>query len=76
MVLHWLNDPAAFLRNIKKCLAPHSRVIVVIPNITYYRFRIAYCFGKFPPISLSHKNFQVPREVEDLFVATDYKVEK
>ena len=67
MVLHWLSEPHEFLRQAKDMLSPAGRLIVVVPNITYYRQRIAYLFGKFPPISLSHKNFQVPAEVEQMF---------
>lgn len=67
MVLHWLDEPPRFLEQAKKVLSESGRLLVVIPNITYYRFRLAYLFGKFPPISLSHKNFQVPAEVEQMF---------
>ncbi len=76
MVLHWLNDPAAFLKKAKEKLTPGGRLLVVVPNITYYRFRIAFLLGRFPPISLSHKNFQVPREVEQMFDDTGFQIER
>jgi SAM-dependent methyltransferase len=76
MVLHWLNNPAAFLKQAKEKLTSDGRLLVVVPNITYYRFRIAYLLGQFPPISLSHKNFQVPREVEQMFDNTGFQIER
>lgn len=76
MVLHWLDEPLKFLEQAKNILSKNGRLIVVIPNITYYKFRFAYLFGKFPPISLSHKNFQVPTEVEKMFHKAGFIVEK
>ncbi len=76
MVLHWLDEPLAFLNQARTMLTETGRLIVVIPNITYYKFRLAYLFGKFPPISLSHKNFQVPAEVEQLFAEAALEIEK
>jgi tRNA A-37 threonylcarbamoyl transferase component Bud32/2-polyprenyl-3-methyl-5-hydroxy-6-metoxy-1,4-benzoquinol methylase len=76
MVLHWLDDPCKFLRQAKVKLGEQGRLLVVIPNITFYRYRIAYLFGKFPPISLSHKNFQVPAEVEHMFRKSGFNIER
>jgi len=76
MLLHWLNNPHEFLCQAKDNLSPQGRLIVVIPNITFYRYRIAYLFGQFPPISSSHKNFQTPEEVEQMFEKAGLKVEK
>jgi SAM-dependent methyltransferase len=76
MILHWLTEPLRFLKQAKDVLTTGGRLIVVIPNITYYKFRIAYLFGKFPPISLSHKSFQVPAEVERMFHEAGLIVEK
>jgi len=76
MVLHWLDDPEKFIRNIPKNLSPNGRVVVVIPNITNYHYRIGFLFGAFPPISPSHKNFQTPREVEQMFKNTDCLIEQ
>jgi 2-polyprenyl-3-methyl-5-hydroxy-6-metoxy-1,4-benzoquinol methylase len=76
MVLHWLSKPDVFLCQAKDKLSPQGRLIVVIPNITFYRYRIAYLFGHFPPISLSHKNFQTPAEVEQMFEKSALKIER
>lgn len=76
MVLHWLNKPHEFLCQAKDNLSPQGRLIVVIPNITFYRYRIAYLFGRFPPISLSHKNVQTAAEVEQMFETAGLKIEK
>jgi SAM-dependent methyltransferase len=76
MVLHWLDDPGQFLRQAKTKLTQNGRLLVVIPNIVLYRYRIAYLFGKFPPISLSHKNFQVPKEVEQMFKNAGFNIER
>lgn len=76
MVLHWLDDPGQFLRQAKTKLTQRGRLLVVIPNIALCRYRIAYLFGKFPPISLSHKNFQVPKEVEQMFKNAGFSIEE
>lgn len=76
MLLHWLDDPREFLCKAKTKLSPQGHLVVVIPNITFYRYRIACLFGKFPPISLSHKNFQVPAEAEQMFHKADLSIEK
>jgi SAM-dependent methyltransferase len=64
MILHWLAEPDLFLDRARAALNPGGKLIIVIPNITYYRHRLAFLRGTFPPISLSHKNFQTPAEVE------------
>lgn len=76
MILHWLDEPVAFLEQARNALTNNGKLIIVVPNITYYRFRLAYLFGRFPPISLSHKNFQVPSEVEQMFQEAGLVVEK
>lgn len=76
MVLHWLDDPEQFLRRAKASLTATGKLIVIIPNITYYRYRLKYLFGHFPPISASHRNFQTPAEVEHLFMLSGYKINK
>ena len=76
MVLHWLDDPSEFLCRAKDKLSQQGHLFVVIPNIIFYRYRVAYLFGKFPPISLSHKNFQVPAEVERMFQNAGFSIEQ
>jgi 2-polyprenyl-3-methyl-5-hydroxy-6-metoxy-1,4-benzoquinol methylase len=76
MVLHWLTDPLKFLRQAKGMLSPGGSMLVVIPNITFYRYRIGYLFGRFPPISRSHKNFQAPSEVEQMFREAGLRIER
>ena len=76
MVLHWLKDPEDFLRKAVCSLTPRGRLFVNIPNITNYKFRIGFLFGKFPTVSLSHKNFQTPIECERMFLAAGYVIEK
>jgi 2-polyprenyl-3-methyl-5-hydroxy-6-metoxy-1,4-benzoquinol methylase len=75
MVLHWLNDPEDFLRRSAARLTPDGRIFANIPNITNYRYRIGFLFGKFPTVSLSHKNFQTPTECEAMFAAAGYRIE-
>lgn len=76
MVLHWLDNPQKFLEDSKKHLTPQGRLYVVIPNITNYRYRIGFLFGKFPPISPSHKNFMTPKECEAIFKRAGYTIQK
>ena len=75
-VLHWLDNPAEFLLDVKNSLKADGLFITVIPNITFYRYRLQFLFGKFPKISLSHKNFQVPREVVEMFSLGGFRVVK
>ena len=74
MILHWLSDPPLFLSRVKAALRSDGYFLVVIPNITYYRFRLAFLLGRFPPISLSHRNFQTPREFEQMVVACGCRI--
>jgi 2-polyprenyl-3-methyl-5-hydroxy-6-metoxy-1,4-benzoquinol methylase len=76
MVLHWLDDPEKFIRTIDQYLSPTGRLVVVIPNITNYHYRIGFLFGKFPPISPSHKNFQTPCEVEQMIEKAHCRIEQ
>ena len=76
MIVHWLDDPGGFLVQATGHLKERGRLIVVIPNITYYPYRIAYLFGKFPPISLSHTNFQTPAEFEDMAASRGLRIEQ
>jgi 2-polyprenyl-3-methyl-5-hydroxy-6-metoxy-1,4-benzoquinol methylase len=75
MVLHWLANPEKFLRDAERSLTPNGRIFVNIPNITNYHYRIGFLFGKFPTVSLSHKNFQTPAECEEMFAAAGYRIE-
>jgi SAM-dependent methyltransferase len=76
MVLHWLDDPEGFLRAAARSLTARGRLVVVIPNVTNYRYRLAFLFGKFPEISLSHKNIMTPPECEAMFRAAGYVIER
>ena len=76
MVLHWLDDPKAFLENARSSLSPEGGLVVIVPNITHYRYRIKYLFGHFPEISPSHKNFQTPTEYEAMFRQAGYQIVK
>ena len=76
MVLHWLDDPAGFLKGARKHLTPRGRLVVAVPNVAYYGYRIRFLFGEFPKISLSHKNVMTPPEVEELFRRAGYRIEE
>jgi len=76
MVLHWLNEPETFLSNCKPSINENGGLVVIIPNITHYRYRIKYVFGEFPPISPSHKNFQTPAECEIMFEKAGFNIVK
>jgi SAM-dependent methyltransferase len=75
MVLHWLDDPEQFLRQSLGRLTGNGRLIVVIPNITNYRYRLDLLVGRFPPISPSHKNFMTPPECESMFRRAGAEIE-
>src|SRR5438874_7347151 len=65
-VMHWLIDPGQFLDRLHERIAPAGKLLVLIPNITNYHHRLRFLFGKFPPVSPSHKNFQTPAEFEQM----------
>ena len=65
-VMHWLIDPGQFLDRLQKRIAADGKLLVLIPNITNYHHRLRFLFGKFPPVSPSHKNFQTPAEFEKM----------
>ena len=75
MVLHWLDDPEQFLRQSLDRLTVSGRLMVVIPNITNYRYRLDLLIGRFPPISPSHKNFMTPPECEAMFRRAGAEIE-
>lgn len=76
MILHWFDRPWEYLASARQRLAPSGKLIVVIPNITNYHFRIGFLFGKFPPISPSHKNFQTPAEFEAMVAEHGWRIER
>jgi SAM-dependent methyltransferase len=57
-IVHHLADPIGFLGHVRKNLVQNGWFIGVIPNICYYHHRLKFLFGKFPPISGAHVNFQ------------------
>jgi len=73
-VLHHLKSPEAFLEEAKGLLADNGCLVVAIPNITYYIYRWGFIFGKFPPISPAHANFQTPAEVENMLRCVGYRI--
>jgi len=75
-VLHWLDRPADFLQQARELLAPGGRLVINIPNITHVKYRIQFLFGRFPQISLSHKNFQTPREFETMARRCGFRIER
>ena len=57
-IIHHLQDPARFVEHVRESLKDKGWFIGVIPNICYYHHRLKFLFGKFPPISGAHVNFQ------------------
>lgn len=75
-IIHHLDSPEGFLTEVERVLAPEGAFVVAIPNITYYRYRIGFLFGRFPPVSLAHKNFQTPLEFERMVEECGFAIEK
>jgi SAM-dependent methyltransferase len=65
-VLHWLENPGLFLDQARQALSPGGRLVLLVPNITNYHHRLRFLFGVYPPVSLSHRNFQTPGELEEM----------
>ncbi|MEM7387329.1 MAG: class I SAM-dependent methyltransferase [Verrucomicrobiota bacterium] len=76
MVLHWLDDPGGFLEVAAKRLTGRGRLYVIIPNVVNYRHRIDLLRGRFPKISLSHRNIMTPPEVEAMIRMHGLKIEQ
>ena len=73
-IIHHLEAPERYLDAVKRALAPGGVLVAAIPNITYYRYRLGFLAGKFPPISLAHRNFQTPLEFEAMAAASGLDV--
>ncbi len=67
-IIHHLADPVGFLGHVRKNLSRNGWFIGVIPNICYYHHRLKFLFGKFPPISGAHVNFQTGPTFEKMVV--------
>jgi SAM-dependent methyltransferase len=67
-IVHHLTDPVNFLEHLRKNLRINGWFVGVIPNICYYHHRIKFLFGKFPPISGAHVNFQTGPSFEKMVV--------
>jgi SAM-dependent methyltransferase len=76
MILHWLDVPEDFLRAAQSRLKPGGRLVVNVPNITHLKYRWQFLWGRFPTISLSHKNFQAPHEVEAMIRSCGFQIER
>ena len=57
-------------------LTPRGRLLIVVPNITNYHYRMRFLFGQFPKISLSHKNVMTPPEVEKMIFRAGLEIER
>lgn len=77
MIIHHLEDPLSFLKQVRDRLAPNGLFLVVHPNISYYKFRLDYLFkGRFPPISSAHRIFLPPHELRALLGCANFEIIK
>jgi 2-polyprenyl-3-methyl-5-hydroxy-6-metoxy-1,4-benzoquinol methylase len=63
MILHHLDDPRTFLRAARAQLDPDGLLLLVHPNLVYFKHRLRLLAGDFPRYSTSHRNFIVPRRL-------------
>jgi 2-polyprenyl-3-methyl-5-hydroxy-6-metoxy-1,4-benzoquinol methylase len=75
-VLHWLDRPDLFLDQVHARLTKGGSLLIVIPNITLMSYRLDFLRAKFPPLSLSHRNFQTPAEFETMANQQGWKVDQ
>jgi SAM-dependent methyltransferase len=73
-IIHHLEAPERYLAAVRRALAPGGVLVAAIPNIIYYRYRLGFLAGKFPPISLAHRNFQTPLEFEAMVTGSGFDV--
>ena len=73
-VLHHIDEPGGFLVQLRAALESHGYLILTIPNIVTLQNRLSFLAGRFPKLSLSHKNFMTPHETAELLRRSGYKV--
>jgi 2-polyprenyl-3-methyl-5-hydroxy-6-metoxy-1,4-benzoquinol methylase len=74
MVLHHIVRPDVLLEQLKNALEPGGILVLTIPNIVTLKNRVRMLRGKLPKMSLSHRNFQTPKEVAELMERKGLKV--
>jgi SAM-dependent methyltransferase len=65
-IIHHLGKPASFIEQVRDVLLDNGWFIGVIPNICYYRHRLKYLFGKFPPVSSAHVTLQTGPDFQQM----------
>ena len=73
-IIHHLNDPRLFIEQVKQILKEDGWFMGVIPNICYYRHRLKFLMGKFPPISGAHVNFQTGPDFQNMVTGAGFSL--
>lgn len=74
MILHHLDDPRVFLRAAHERLDANGTLLVVHPNLIYYKHRLRLLSGRFPKFSTSHRNFIVPKDLREILSECGFSV--
>lgn len=75
-IVHHMEDPALFIRRVRDVIKTGGWFMGIIPNICYYHHRLKFLFGKFPPISQAHVNFQTGPDFERMVTAEGFRLHK
>src|SRR3954447_4742746 len=78
-VLGHLKNPAAVLRQVRRCLTPDGFAIVCLPNVAHASVRLALLSGVFPntgtgPLDGSHLQFFTRESLNALFDECGYSI--
>lgn len=74
MILHHLDDPRIFLQAARERLDPGGILLIVHPNLVYFKHRLRLLSGKFPKYSTSHRNFIAPRALSAMLRESGFTI--
>ena len=75
-IIHHLEDPVTFIKQVRKIIKDNGWLMGVIPNICYYHHRIKFLLGEFPPISGAHINFQTGSDFQEMVNREGFRLQK
>ena len=75
-IIHHLEDPVSFIKQVRQIIIDNGWLMGVIPNICYYHHRIKFLLGEFPPISGAHINFQTGSDFQEMVNREGFRLHK
>lgn len=76
MILHHLDDPRIFLQAARERLDAGGILLIVHPNLVYFKHRLRLLAGEFPKYSTSHRNFIDPKALSAMLRESGFTIKK